>query len=574
VVSRSLRPYAIAAVWAMACVAMLAAVINAVQSVAGEAGPGFSFGTADRITNVVPGSAAERVGIRVGDRLIARQVTSRRFRVWFAHPGEPVRTSELTPACCSAKPNLTPFGVADALGTAIGTFGAILIAAWLFTVRPGTMTLALALATFTFASVIEIPALPEFSNRLLFVMSAFVTFNGFCPAFALFALRFPADEATGWRRWGERIVVAAILITQGILTLGLIEMLPAGLFFGSEAGGASFFVVSLNLGSAWMLVTLVILIVRYVSADPALRVKLRWAMVGFTIVLLYGAISFAGVAGLHQALFGIFDPLLALAPIALPASAAYALLRTRAIDPSFVINRAAVLGVAGAAIALVVGAADWLTRRELAGSNVSLAVNAGVSILLGYALATLRRRVEHGVDRVLFRHRYAAAEYVRRLGRSLFVARDPAVVERALVEDAPQAMSLASAALFLSAGEGEPYRRVRSFGWHAEHVTELPADDALVRFLRTEQVPLIAADARWEHHGVPAGAARPLLAVPLVSAGELAAFVLYGAHTNRSGIDIDEQQSLAQLCERGAVALAHIETLELRERLGAFLFAQ
>jgi hypothetical protein len=548
-------------------VALLAVVVAAVQAVTGADGKGFTVGSDQQtVIAVTPDSSAQRAGIRAGDRIVASQVTSRRFRVWYKQPGGHVQMAEISPACCREPPDVTAFGVIDALSATIGVGGAILLAAWLFWARPGAMTLSLLLGMLTFGSNASIPAVSEPLNRALDSVTAFVTYNGLCAAFALFALRFPADDAIGWRHRAQRFVVAALVVSQGILTAGILATLPEGIVFGSAALGAVYFGASLYAGSAWMLVAAAILAARYAGADPTTRVKIRWAIVGVTIALVFSALTFVEAA-LQRSLFGPFDPLANLAPLALPGSVAYALMRTRAIDPSFVINRAAVLAVAGACIAAVVGSVDWATRQALTSSGVSLAVNAGVSILLGYALATLRGTFERGVDRVLFRHRYAAAEYVRRLGRSLLVAHDASVVERALVDDAPGAMSLASAALFrFDRGTGT-FRRGASFGWSAADVMQLSPDDALVRFLRSEQQAVNATDARWQQTDVPSGAGRPILAVPLLSSDEVMAFVLYGAHTNRSGIDIDERQTLAQLCERGATALAHIETLELRKQL-------
>jgi hypothetical protein len=548
--------------------ALLSVVVDAVQVITGVDGPGFRTGSdLQTVIAVIPASSAQRAGMRPGDRIVGSQIPSRHFRVWYEHPGGPVQTAELTPACCDAQPNVTVFGFVDALSIIIGVGGSILLAAWLFWARPGAMTLGLLLGMLTIVAYpARIPALAEPFNRALHAVTAFATYNGFCGGFALFALRFPADDAIGWRRWVQVFVVAAIVVSQGALTAGMIATLPKGITFGSATLYTAYFDASLYAGLAWTVVAAVVLAARYAGADPTTRVKIRWAIVGFTVALAVTALSFIEPFIATMGL-GWFDPIANLAALVLPGSAVYAMLRTRAIDPSFVINRAAVLGVAGAGIAGIVGAVDWLTEQAISTSRASLVVSACVSILLGYALSTLRGNLERAIERVLFRRRYAAAEYIRRLGRSLLVANHASVVERALVDDAASAMSLASAALFSLDYDSGTFFRGASFGWSTADVVQMSPDDVLVRFLRSEQQAVNATDARWQCADIPSGAGRPILAVPLLSSYEMVAFVLYGAHTNRSGIDIDERQTLAQLCECGANALEHIKMLELRRQL-------
>ena len=76
------------------------------------------------------------------------------------------------------------------------------------------------------------------------------------------------------------------------------------------------------------------------------------------------------------------------------------------------------------------------------------------------------------------------------------------------------------------------------------------------------------ADIRWGRPDLPAGLARPALAVPLVNRREVTGIAFYGRHESGEDLDPDEVASIEELCRAAAVAYDELEaeTLRLRAR--------
>ena len=98
-------------------------------------------------------------------------------------------------------------------------------------------------------------------------------------------------------------------------------------------------------------------------------------------------------------------------------------------------------------------------------------------------------------------------------------------------------------------------RRVLTHGWSDEHAASLTADSLLVRYLQANHEPLTLDDAQLLPAGTPGGAGLPVLAIPIMNQHELAAVVLYGAHTNHTLLDPDEIELLHTLAKASGAEL-------------------
>lgn len=442
------------------------------------------------------------------------------------------------------------FGV---IGTAIA-ITAVVIAAVLATLRPGIMTLCLLLPLIDLGNDLSTPC------PVLNFISTVLSHNGLWVLLVVFAVRFPEDRVAGWRAVVQRIAVVVTVAMEATVIVSAIPVLSGGqiAFSGAEK---SFYILTTAIA---MFLTAVILLVRLTGVSPAERIRLRWAFLGAAVgtsgLAAYGVIYAMGAETPSDVLIGITI-------LFLPASAAYALLRTRFTDPVFLLNRATVYAVTVAFLTVVVGIVDFLTGNFLSSRGVALVLEAAISIGLGFTLTTVRRRIEAFVEGTLFRRRHEASEFLRRLGTSLPLASTEETIHHALAVDAPRELELTSAALFRYDSETQCYVRRASSGWEPHHVSTLDAEDPLVRFLMIERQPLRTHDARWQRDDAPRGLAAPALAVPVLLRGRVAAFVLYGIHVDHSDIDSTETEEIMTLAERSAAALDHVETHALRTKL-------
>lgn len=446
---------------------------------------------------------------------------------------------------------------------------AILIAAWLVSVRPGWMTFALFLASLNAADSFlgGLPVSPSASDGIHFV-STILTHNGFWPTLIIFALRFPDDNVRGWRVRVDRIAFAAAIGAEGFLIANELREYPKTLHgsFGGESVMAYFSAASLLIAAA-------ILIARYREVAGRMHMQIRLALFGMVLGLCYLVYAMfliavrVPVVG-YQTAFGLWAGFGAAAIAIIPACTAYALVKSSYIDPLFVLNRATVFAATAVSLGASIAGVDWLIEHYLTETGTALALQAVATILLALVMNSVHRRIETVVERTLFRSRYDEARYLRRLGASLSLASNERIIEEALAIQAPEALGLASAALFRRNGSGE-YARVAAAGWHSADASCLGADDQLVRFLRSARSPLRVREARWSRSDVPHESHTPVIAIPLIVREQMVGFVLYGAHTDHSKIDPAEEQHLVDLVDRACSAFDHVENAALRALLAA-----
>ncbi len=455
------------------------------------------------------------------------------------------------------------YGFTDALFASC----AIVIAAWLVTVRPGWMTFALFLASLNAADSFlgGLPIPPPVSDGIHFV-STILTHNGFWPALIIFALRFPDDNVRGWRVRADRIAFAVAIGAETFLIANELHEYPKtlhGSFWGESA--MAYF------SAASLLVAAGILVARYREGAGRMQMQIRLALFGMVLGLCYLVYAMfliavrVPVVGYGTA-FGLWAGFGAAAIAIIPACTAYALVKSSYIDPLFVLNRATVFAATAVSLGASIAGVDWLIEHYLTETGTALALQAIATILLAFVMNSVHRRIEIIVERTLFRSRYDAAAYLRRLGASLALASNERVIEEALAVQAPEALGLASAALFRRNGSSE-YARVAAAGWHSADTAFLEADDQLVRFLRSGRSPLQIRQARWSRSDVPHGNHAPVIAIPLIVREQMSGFVLYGAHTDHSKIDPVEEQHLVDLIDRACSAFDHVENASLRALL-------
>ncbi|HTD33532.1 MAG TPA: hypothetical protein VK665_07725, partial [Candidatus Elarobacter sp.] len=534
--------------------------------------------TSTTVVTVGENSPAERAGVVSGDRVVHDAMTDRFLNEWnnFAlregeryevtlEDGGRSRTALIYPAWTTAFTQDVPNALV-AIDSSIAFIIAILIAAVLFTLRPGVMTGALILAIlpsgFPYVTVhgardIDVP---------LDAIGTIIFQAGFVPALLIVALRFPDDNIGQWRLWAQRIAIGMLVasaLTVAVITLiaALHRISPQAIF--GEIGIQVFAGIQAIAG----LLAIGALIGRFRGADGEIRLRIRWATIGMvaSLIAIIVALIVDDDMVYAVAVFGY---------IFFPAGAAYALLKTRFVDPRFIVSRYAVYTVMALFAGIVIFGVDWLTghflvepraRRLTVGDWLSAALEGAVAVGLGLLLHRVHRYVEAAIEGAIFREKHDLETFLDELGETLRCASEEAI-DTALASTLPHEMGLASAALFRRDGNGE-FVRAQAVGWPDGSAARLTKDDQLILFLEDKRRPMTTQQIRWRRRDLPSGIAAPVLAIPIILPEAIIAIVIYSAHADHSELDVTERSAIARFAERAAAGYNNVRSTSMVKAL-------
>lgn len=366
----------------------------------------------------------------------------------------------------------------------------------------------------------------------------------------IFALVVPNDWVPGgWRRTATWI---AAIVTAALFAYRLVQLLRPELFFESY----------LLIAADYTLTAAIVLVVsvRLATAHGEERARFAWAAPAIVVGIVIHDLSIQFIStGLlfDAALFGVLT-------IITPVALMYAILKRHVIDVRFVISRTVVYAAITTFVIGIIGLVDWATSVYLQQARAAMAIDALVTIALGFALHRTYRWLERSVDVLLFRRKYEAAAYLHRLGRTLLRAKREETIDRAAVHDSYEQLHLTMAALFRA--ENSAFALSCAAGWNHPNVPVFDVDHDVIRFLMTERKTLHLSElpphvAAQLHDGEGA----PTIVIPVFEGDELFAFVLFGLHRDGTKLDPDEVQTLETLCEMVAQGYARVENLRYRE---------
>jgi len=348
----------------------------------------------------------------------------------------------------------------------------------------------------------------------------------------VFAVRFPSDAPRGWRALIDRFAlpIAALFAIPNLAwdATSLLggESPTAWMSYGSTLGALALIV----LAAATLVAT-------YVVAPREQRQRVQWVIVGVLGTLLSLGSAWARYwsatypLASSDALLWIATLLYAAAPFAI----AYAVVRQRVFEVSFVLGRTLVYTIVSATIFGFFALVEWLAGRLIEQTGVAIAFVGLAAIGVAFSLDALYGRVEHFVERTLFRKRHQAEQRLNEVVAALPCAESAAAVESALLAEPVRAYGLSGAKLFVRSGDGE-YRNGHT-----------PLDRSIPPQLQGRQRSLRLAqdDAA--------------LAVPVLVRARLYGVVLYGPHRTGEDIDPDEASSLEAIAVAAGVAYDHLE---------------
>lgn len=362
----------------------------------------------------------------------------------------------------------------------------------------------------------------------------------------LFAFSLAGRPLSFWAR-------VAIAITAAI---GVIETVPTILYPDLAGSGWPTLNVAGDLLAA--AIALTGLLYAYAHVAIRLRQRLHWIAAGFIFWIIIDVID--------KLLWPAYEPYwvhtaIDTAQVIFPLTVAYAILRERVVDINFVVSRTVAYGLMTTAIVAIFALIDLFLSRTME-SRFSLPVDIVVALVLGFFFHGMRKRIDAGVDRVIFRKRHVAEMRLEKITKAVVHVEEPAAIAAYLTKLPMEVLELTGAALYLRRDGG--FSLELCTGWKEQPSATMTTSDPLVAFIsaelgcvRVNDVPAVAAPA--DRHDTP------VLAIPLVFRRELAGFVLYGAHEDGADLDADEQRALVPLVNSAAMTYDHLEAQALRE---------
>ena len=305
---------------------------------------------------------------------------------------------------------------------------------------------------------------------------------------------------------------------------------------------------------------------RYTLAKGPDRARIRWVGAGLAVGIggmLLGQASEVMFPGVIP--YGPRSYLNSMAAL-VPFTVLYAVLKHHVIDVRFFAGRAIVYTALTGGIVLLFSLMDWFFSKRCADSGVGTGVDVLVAIGLGFSLNGLHARLDRFVDNVFFRDRHNAELRLQRAARTLHYAPSLSALHQLLIATPYEALHLESAALFHRDKSGA-FVREYALGWNENTSTQINGDDTLVLHLESEREAMRPGDLAWHGANLPAGPARPVIALPVFLRQRLEAVVLFGPHRNGADIDPDEQRTLTALAAAAGAAYDHIDAENVRAEM-------
>jgi hypothetical protein len=502
-----------------------------------------------RFTTVGPSLGA--LGVRPGDVLDVRQVSyAQRARIFGLVPaGSPVALPVSTdgtirtvvvPATMARGD--TPWWITT-FDLIVNTF-ALGIAGYLGYRKPGIMIGALIF--YLGGGDLSWPAfVGHFSWLPDIAFAPFAQlFSALCNWFpvlvlASFAVRFPGDDRGPTQRRLVRVVDATVI--AGFI-LAISPLFEIGLKNNDTIIGNALSAVVVVAAS----------LVSLLAAPRAARGRVG---VVFIAVMIGGAgyaINMIVYQYTHN--YTPFYLYATLSVIVVPTAVAYAILRHRIFDVSFVLNRTLVYGVTSAFVLLVFAALEFVAERYL--TNLTrvegIAVEFAIALAVIVSVRLVHGRVDQLVDSVLFRTRHEQESALRRYATTVqFYTAQPPLV-RDTIEALIRFGRVRGASAYIVADSG-----LTCVG--SSHDATPPNVD--------ENDPTYV-EMRAHMERMQVGAAHTALRgdrlYPLVLAGRLVGVISTGERDSGEAMPPDIDDAIAGIASAVAIALAAIETTQVR----------
>lgn len=413
----------------------------------------------------------------------------------------------------------------------------LILAAALVLLRPTPATWAFYVFSYTFCTFAATPNMWPFAVAIP-GFALFTTAAALSPgAFVSFALRFPDTSPYGVGRFLER--TALFIVTPLLVAFGLFSAF--GYIFAGLATPHWLNSDSDILRVSVYAAGVVALIVRYVFAPDDERNRLRWVVCAFTVAFFpFLSLTFAWRQGVFTNASPTIVNLCQACAVFAPIALAYTVLKHRLFDIRLVVSRALMYAAMTSFVVGVLALVDWGFSKWLEQSRFATIVELGLTLFLGAMLTTLHRRIEHFLNRIIFRSQMAALAGLRRFAQETDLIADP---QRLLSQTQDALRSrLEADYVALYTADGASY--ALSTPRESALPTILPADDFAVLRVRRWSEPFECDE--------PAHPLRGALFVPMIARMRLVGFIVCGPKRDRTHYLPEETDTLAMLSHRVA----------------------
>jgi len=224
--------------------------------------------------------------------------------------------------------------------------------------------------------------------------------------------------------WLQLLLPPLLLLTNPLLVPDFFQpgpvraASPAVVAWLTPAGP---WLAALYAGYYGALPALLVMVVRFVAAEPRQRRRMRLLVysigVGLAVVMLNNALGLAGVSS-DSLVRRVIDVLFLPMTLAIPASIVIGVLRYRLFDIDLVVRRSVVYGVLTLGIAVVyigISAAPGLTFAN----QIPVELAVMLTVVTAVAFQPLRRRLEAVADRWVFGRKVNRYELLMTFGAGL-----------------------------------------------------------------------------------------------------------------------------------------------------------
>ncbi|CAN5696404.1 hypothetical protein BH18ACI1_BH18ACI1_10780 [soil metagenome] len=351
-------------------------------------------------------------------------------------------------------------------------------------------------------------------------------FAFFVPFFLHFCLRYPVrSEVFDEPRWKTyALYVPAGLISLGIFALSLIYYFaPKSNFIANVANftdkfdlfgifyQANFyhFVIGISLGAG-------VLLWRFFKnkQQPLVRQRIKWAMWG-TITAVLPILIFQIARWFFYLPEDNFSTAITTLPMALiPLSFGHSVVRYRLMDVDIVVRRALVYAMTTLAIAMMIGAVALGLVFLAVGSNLStteITLRALIAIIAMAAIVLLseplKKFLQERADRFFYGERYDLRNGLLDFGRTISATTALEPLLNALTERLRQVLDVEKVAIFIeNENAPEGYRIAKSIGISENY--KIPNDfrqmirqkSAANGIVRADELELLEAEDNHENH--------------------------------------------------------------------------
>ena len=279
-------------------------------------------------------------------------------------------------------------------------------------------------------------------------------------------------------------------------------------------------------------IALLCAIVAVRASSGAERTRIAWATGSLAILYLFGI---ATVQSYFTTNVVVYYWILNVSWVVAPLGLTYALLSRRLLDVGFVLNRAAVFTGVSLVVVGLFTLAEWALGGWLhsAGRVANVAVSAAIALALGLSLHQIHTRVDRFVDNVFFRKRHEDEYAMKRFAReAAFITDADVLIDRA-TETLAQHAGASSATFVLYDGAG--------------HYGAVNENDAALVALRASHdvVDLNLVDTALAGE----------FAYPMLARGLLVGALVLGPKTSGEPYAPDESSAITQVAHGVGVAL-------------------